>query len=98
FFPNKAPPKTSCSRRQKNPPSRVIHCHAPDAVRRKYRGKITARKEYFASGFVLRRDCAKSLFACSKCSNFWPKIGSQERGTVVSPRRTARLKHRPSCR
>jgi hypothetical protein len=46
----------------KNPPRpRNKPSHAPDAVSREYRGKITTRKEYFTSEFVVRSDRASSF-------------------------------------
>src|SRR5438477_880461 len=57
--PNKAPPETVKSERQKTRSNALTHCHAPDAVSREYRVKIIGRKEYFEPEIVLRPDCAK---------------------------------------
>jgi queuine tRNA-ribosyltransferase len=66
FSKNKAPPETSCFGRQKIRSVRAITPHAPDAVKREYRGKIASRKEYFASEFVRARDCAESVVPMQK--------------------------------
>jgi hypothetical protein len=40
------------------------------------------RKEYFASEFVLRGDCAESLRGWIKPSNFWLKIDKRKPGAA----------------
>jgi hypothetical protein len=57
--------------------------HAPDAVNREYRGKITARKEYFTLRLSFRTKSRNLQIECKEVLNFWAARETRKRDAGV---------------
>jgi hypothetical protein len=71
-------------RATKNPPRpRNKLTYAPDAVSREYRGKIMARKDYFALRLSFRAKSRNLWFGCRKVCKFSRKTVYQKHDAAV---------------